>query len=146
MPCGWRAACRPLVDRFAGFDAARWSAPLAGRSYEIGVVEHSWCAPYLASDRRRLPPHGARPAQRGIRAARALRGRRRAAPTGLAHRVFGEASARFEAEWLPRFAEVLAPSGRRRARRAPSPRRPRCAVYPERDSLDRRCRPRQTSR
>ncbi len=29
---------------------------------------------------------------------------------GLAHRIFGEASARFEAEWLPRFGEVLAAS------------------------------------
>jgi glycosyltransferase involved in cell wall biosynthesis len=29
---------------------------------------------------------------------------------GLAHRIFGEASAGFEAEWLPRFSEVLATS------------------------------------
>ena len=36
----------PLVDRFAGFSAAVAGA-LGGARYDLGVIEHSWCAPYL---------------------------------------------------------------------------------------------------
>jgi hypothetical protein len=36
----------PLVDRFAGFER-QVERVVAGRSYAIGVIEHSWCAPYL---------------------------------------------------------------------------------------------------
>src|ERR1039458_5192880 len=35
----------PLVDRFAGF-GRQIAEAIAGRRYEIGVVEHFWCAPY----------------------------------------------------------------------------------------------------
>lgn len=35
----------PLVDRFSGFDS-ELRALLNGRSYDIGVVEHFWCARY----------------------------------------------------------------------------------------------------
>ncbi len=47
----WRNASRvlrgapPLVDRFAGFEALLRGF-LAGRQYELGVVEHLWLAPY----------------------------------------------------------------------------------------------------
>ena len=36
----------PLVDRFAGF-GARGGGARQGRRYDIGIVEHFWCAPYL---------------------------------------------------------------------------------------------------
>ena len=36
----------PLVDRFAGF-SAQVAGALAGARYDLGVIEHSWCAPYL---------------------------------------------------------------------------------------------------
>jgi polysaccharide biosynthesis protein PslH len=35
----------PLVDRFSGFSDAIGSA-LAGRHFEVGIIEHFWCAPY----------------------------------------------------------------------------------------------------
>ena len=98
----------PLVDRFAGFDAQVERA-VEGRSYEIGVIEHSWCAPYLeriagACRRTVLDLHNVESVLHA-RCAQVEGG-----AVGLAHRIFGEASARFEAEWLPRFGEVLAPS------------------------------------
>jgi polysaccharide biosynthesis protein PslH len=99
----------PLVDRFAGFDSQVERA-VAGRSYAIGVIEHSWCAPYLeriagACRRTVLDLHNVESVLHA-RCAQVEGG-----AVGLAHRIFGEASARFEAEWLPRFGEVLAPSG-----------------------------------
>src|SRR3954467_10082536 len=36
----------PLVDRFSGFSAAVAGA-LGSARYDLGVIEHSWCAPYL---------------------------------------------------------------------------------------------------
>ena len=98
----------PLVDRFAGFGRQVGRA-VAGRSYEIGVIEHSWCAPYLeqiagACRRTLLDLHNVESVLHA-RCAQVEGG-----AVGLAHRIFGEASARFEAEWLPRFSEVLAPS------------------------------------
>jgi len=99
----------PLVDRFAGF-GRQMERAVAGRSYEIGVIEHSWCAPYLESiagacRRTVLDLHNVESVLHA-RCAEAEGG-----ATGFAHRVFGAASARFESEWLPRFGDVLAPSG-----------------------------------
>src|ERR1019366_2379954 len=36
----------PLVDRFAGF-SAQVARALGGTRYHLGLIEHSWCAPYL---------------------------------------------------------------------------------------------------
>jgi len=98
----------PLVDRFAGFDAEMERA-VAGHNYAIGVIEHSWCAPYIeriagACRRTALYLHNVE----SVLHARCAQAEGGAA--GLAHRIFGEASARLEAQWLPRFDEVLAPS------------------------------------
>lgn len=98
----------PLVDRFAGFDAEMERA-VAGHNYAIGVIEHSWCAPYIeriagACRRTALDLHNVE----SVLHARCAQAEGGAA--GLAHRIFGEASARLEAQWLPRFDEVLAPS------------------------------------
>lgn len=47
----WRNAVRalggrpPLFDRYSGFEAA-FSQALRGRSYEVAIIEHFWCAGY----------------------------------------------------------------------------------------------------
>jgi polysaccharide biosynthesis protein PslH len=42
----------PLVDRFTGF-AAQLAALLDGRAFDVAVVEHFWCAPYVRQLRPR---------------------------------------------------------------------------------------------
>jgi glycosyltransferase involved in cell wall biosynthesis len=93
----------PLMDRFAGFEI-----PIA-RRYDIAIVEHFWCAPYLHQlrsfcDRMVLDLHNVesilldRSAQtRGSVEQRILR-------------TFAEASRRYESELLPQFNLVLATS------------------------------------
>ena len=98
----------PLVDRFAGFDGAIEKA-LEGRRYEIGVIEHAWCAPYYGQvsqvcSRTVLDLHNIESVLHERCAA--VEG----GAVGLAHRVFGQASRMLEREWLPRFWEVLAAS------------------------------------
>lgn len=53
----WRAirSKPPLIDRFAGFDQALESL-LEGRQFELAIVEHFWCAPYVSLIR----PHAKR--------------------------------------------------------------------------------------
>ena len=36
----------PLIDRLAGLSASIERA-LAGRHYDLGIIEHFWCAPYV---------------------------------------------------------------------------------------------------
>src|SRR3954453_750944 len=36
----------PLIDRFAGF-TRQIAAVISGRHYDLGVIEHFWCSPYL---------------------------------------------------------------------------------------------------
>jgi len=110
----WRNACRlargvpALVDRFAGFGRQIEEAT-AGRRYGIGIVEHSWCAPYWENiskvcESTALDLHNiesvlpARCADAGGGAA------------AFAHRGFHEASRDLEREWLPRYTWVLAVS------------------------------------
>jgi glycosyltransferase involved in cell wall biosynthesis len=98
----------PLVDRFAGFER-EVGAAIGGARYEIGVVEHSWCAPYRAvlgeaCTRMVLDLHN-------IESVLHERcGAVEGGATGFAHRVFAEASRKLERRWLPRFSEVLATS------------------------------------
>jgi len=96
----------PLVDRFAGFETNIERA-LEGRQYEIGVIEHSWCAPYLpvvASVSRQtvLDLHNVESTLHA-RSAHAEKDASR-----FAHRVFRDASLALERAWLPRFSQVLA--------------------------------------
>jgi glycosyltransferase involved in cell wall biosynthesis len=110
----WRNATRmarrvpPLVDRFAGFERQVADA-VAGRRYDIGLIEHFWCAPYLdaigpACRRTVLDLHNVE----SVLHARCAE----AEPLGsrIGHRVFRKASLRLEREWLPRFSSVLAAS------------------------------------
>src|SRR5579862_7783894 len=41
----------PLMDRFAGFEAPL-SLLLEGQKYELVIVEHFWCAPYIRQIRQ----------------------------------------------------------------------------------------------
>jgi polysaccharide biosynthesis protein PslH len=110
----WRNALRlarrapPLVDRFAGFGDAVARA-VAGREYRIGVIEHLWCAPYLAQ----ISPACAFTVLdlHNVESVLHRRSASEGAATGWAHRVFARAACRLEQTWLPRFHLVLAASG-----------------------------------
>jgi hypothetical protein len=110
----WRNAMRlarrvpPLVDRFNGFGAAVQAA-IAGRRYDLGIVEHSWCAPYAeqlepACEHTVLDLHNIESVLHE-RCATAEDG-----AAGFAHRVFAQASRQMEVDWLPRYGQVLAAS------------------------------------
>jgi len=98
----------PLVDRFSGFEEEIAQA-VAGRHYQVGVIEHSWCAPYAAQiakvcEKIVLNLHNIESVLHERCAAA------EGAPAGLAHRVFQQASLELERQWLPRFWRVLATS------------------------------------
>jgi glycosyltransferase involved in cell wall biosynthesis len=110
----WRNASRvvrdtpPLVDRFSGFDQQIREA-VAGRRYDLGIVEHFWCASYwepVAAVCRRtvLNLHNIE----SVLHARCAQADGSVA--GLAHRLFGVSCREMERTWLPRFSEVLATS------------------------------------
>ena len=112
----WRNSLRllrgrtPLLDRFTGDDSvARVRAALAGRRYELAVIEHFWCAPYLDliqrhAERVVLDLHNVESVLHASCARSEARLER------LAHRIFSRHSARAERELLPRFDLVLAAS------------------------------------
>jgi polysaccharide biosynthesis protein PslH len=110
----WRTAGRlarrvpPLIDRFGGF-AEQVGRSLAGRSYELGLIEHFWCAGYqpeLARCCRQvaLDLHNIE----SMLHARCARTEPRA--VAAAHGVFAAAAERLEREWLPRFSQLLVTS------------------------------------
>jgi glycosyltransferase involved in cell wall biosynthesis len=98
----------PLVDRFAGFGSDVDRA-LEGRSYDLGIIEHSWAAPYFAQ----VAPHCRRTLLDLQNVESILHDRCAQTEPGaqaFAHRVFRDASRDLERTWFPRFSEVLAPS------------------------------------
>jgi glycosyltransferase involved in cell wall biosynthesis len=110
----WRNASRvaretpPLVDRFSGFDEQIREA-VAGRKYEIGIIEHFWCASYwepvaTVCQRTVLNLHNIE----SVLHTRCALAEGPAA--GFAHRLFSTACREMERTWLPRFSEVLATS------------------------------------
>ena len=118
----------PLVDRFAGF-ARQIAAAVGGRRYDLGVIEHSWCAPYL----KQLAPVCARTVLdlhnvESVLHQRCAETEGRA--TAAAHRVFHRASLALEREWLPRFSLVLATSHEDAAAVAAIAPSAKVAVYP----------------
>ncbi len=111
---GWRAASRllrkraPLIDRFSGF-GPRVDAALQGRQYDLAIVEHLWCAPYVEQIRPHarlvlLDAHNIesvwheRVGRTGGRLQRAVFSR------------FGSACRRFERHWMPQYDAVIVPS------------------------------------
>lgn len=118
----------PLVDRFSGFER-QLTQSIAGRRYELGVIEHAWCAPYLEA----LAPHCARTVLNLHNIESLLHDRCAAvesAGPALAHRIFGGASRRMEASWLPRFTQVLVTSEADRLQAARLVPTARLCVYP----------------
>ena len=136
----WRNARRavrgvpPLIDRLGGFEA-QVRELIAGRRYDLGIVEHFWCAPYIdemerACDRTLLDLHNLESALTET-CAGASRGL-----IASGHRRFASASRRLEAKLLPRCSLVLAASEEDAARAAFIAPGARLAVYP--NSLPRR--------
>ena len=105
-----RAARRvpPLIDRFAGFSAEIGRA-IAGARYEIGIVEHFWCAAYHdcivgACARTVLDLHNIESVLH-LRCAEVETG-----VIGMVHRVFHRAARKLEHRLLPRYTSILATS------------------------------------
>jgi glycosyltransferase involved in cell wall biosynthesis len=98
----------PLVDRFSGVGREIGEA-LEGMRYDIGIVEHFWCAPYggrmaEVCGRTVLDLHNIESVLHQ-RCAEVESG-----ATAVAHRVFSGACLELERTWLPRFSEVLTAS------------------------------------
>jgi glycosyltransferase involved in cell wall biosynthesis len=131
---GFRNAIRlvrrvpPLVDRFSGYEE-QVAAAVEGEAYEVGVIEHFWCASYWsqiapACRRTVLDLHNIESILHG-RCAEVETG-----PEGLAHRVFAKSALERERGWFPRFSEILTASERdAEAVRERTP-RARITVYP----------------
>ena len=105
-----RAARRvpPLIDRFAGFGAEIGRA-IAGAHYEIGIVEHFWCAPYhdciaRACGRTVLDLHNIESVLH-LRCSEVESG-----VIGMVHRVFHRAARKLERRLIPRYTSILATS------------------------------------
>jgi glycosyltransferase involved in cell wall biosynthesis len=99
----------PLVDRFSGFGAAIDSFLRSRPTYDLGVVEHFWCAPYWEQIGARcrstvLDLHNLESAWHGSCGAVADW------PDSLAHGVFSRAALDLERRWLPRYSLLLATS------------------------------------
>ena len=98
----------PLVDRFAGF-GPRIASVLTGRTYELAVIEHFWCAPYwqqvsAVSRRTVLDLHNIE----SVLHSRC--GAVEQFPAAVAHRWFRAPCARLERHWWPKFSTLLVPS------------------------------------
>jgi hypothetical protein len=82
---------------------------IGGTRYGVGVIEHSWCAPY-----HEQISHACRQTVLDLHNIESLLHARCAAVEGrgtaLAHRLFGAASLELERTWLPRFSQVLTTS------------------------------------
>jgi glycosyltransferase involved in cell wall biosynthesis len=122
------AGVPPLVDRLSGLGPAILQATGEDR-YDLGVVEHSWCAPYIneiasVCKLTVLDLHNVESVlhERCAAASRGL--------IGLGHKRFAKLSQTLESKLLPEYSMVLATSVEDAAvvnRIAPSA---RVAVYP----------------
>jgi glycosyltransferase involved in cell wall biosynthesis len=106
----------PLMDRFSGFQESV-SGLLAGEKYEVAIVEHFWCAPYL----EQVQPH----AGRVVLDLHNIESAWHQSLAACAHAVNAYALERFgitarglERKWLPEFDAILvtSPAEARRAR------------------------------
>jgi len=98
----------PLVDRLGGLDEQIEKA-IGGRHYDIAIVEHFWCAPYVdlmakAADRTFLNLHNIESVLHDRCAAVT------AGPVRAGHARFASAARRMEASLLPKYSLVLATS------------------------------------
>jgi glycosyltransferase involved in cell wall biosynthesis len=98
----------PLLDRFSGFED-EIAKLLAGQHYDVAIIEHFWCAPYVAqlrpcSRQVILDLHNIESAWHQSLAA--SEGRARA----FALRRFATVSVALERMWLPKFDRLLVTS------------------------------------
>jgi glycosyltransferase involved in cell wall biosynthesis len=98
----------PLIERFAGLSAPIERA-ISGRHYDVGVVEHFWCAPYVdqittSCTETVLDLHNIE----SVLHERCSRFGNGLIRTG--HRRFASSSRKLESALLPRFSAILATS------------------------------------
>jgi polysaccharide biosynthesis protein PslH len=113
---GWRyvRGAPPLLDRFSGLES-QLAPVLRGRHYEVGVIEHFWCAPYAKA----LRPHCGRLVLDLHNIESELSRTHALATRGLesiVHQRFAASYLRLEQTWLPEFDVVLVASEEDRAR------------------------------
>jgi glycosyltransferase involved in cell wall biosynthesis len=120
----------PLMDRFGNSQCREQVAQrVAGRRYELAVLEHFWTAAHLGAVRR----HAGRVVLDLHNVESALHEgctRSESGATGLLHRAFARVAAREEREWLPQFDLVLTASEEDRRRVRGATPEARVAVYP----------------
>lgn len=100
----------PLVDRFAGYESEIERA-IGKRRYDLGVVEHLWCAPYIDQMERFctktvLDLHNIE----SVLHARCAGAEGDGRLIRMGHRRFALAAQRLESTLLPRFSSVLTTS------------------------------------
>lgn len=98
----------PLVDRFSGFESSLRAA-IEGRRYDVAVIEHFWCAPYIdvlrpVTRRVVLDLHNIESVWHRRAAAES------AAAVAFAHRQFAGLAEDLERRLLPRFDLLLVTS------------------------------------
>jgi glycosyltransferase involved in cell wall biosynthesis len=98
----------PLVDRLSGH-TKKMAQALSGRHYDLGIVEHFWCAPYLEEvaavcDRTMLDLHNIESVLHA-RCARASAGL-----VAAGQKRFARCAESMEAELLPKYSLTLATS------------------------------------
>jgi glycosyltransferase involved in cell wall biosynthesis len=104
----------PLLDRFAGFEKQIASA-VSSTNYDLAVIEHFWCAPYVHQLRRRaktiwLDLHNIESAWHHSLA-------EVSSPLhALAHRRFAQSCLQIERSLLPEFDALLVTSNQDAAR------------------------------
>jgi len=98
----------PLLDRFSGFEG-ELSSFLQGRRYDVGVIEHFWCAPYVD-----LIEGHCRTTWMDLHNVESVWHERMAQTAGplpsLVLRSFAASARELERSILPRFSGVLVPS------------------------------------
>src|SRR5882762_5105310 len=98
----------PLLDRFSGFQD-EIAKLLAGQHYDVAIIEHFWCAPYIVQLRPCsreviLDLHNIESVWHQTLAASESPAR------ALALRRFATASVALERKWLPQFDRLLVTS------------------------------------
>ena len=104
----WITGAPPLLTRFSG-QGSEIASLVAGQNYDVGLIEHFWCAPYveqLAPVCRRifLDLHNIESELHGSCA------RSSTWPLRAAHTRFERAYVKEEKRWLPRFTHLLCTS------------------------------------
>jgi polysaccharide biosynthesis protein PslH len=103
----------PLIDRFAGLSSSIEQA-VEGRHFDLGIVEHFWCAPYVDQLRSCctetvLDLHNVESVLHE-RCSKLGNGRFGNGLIRAGHRRFAAASRKLESALLPRFSTILVPS------------------------------------